>query len=132
MPKYLEADSYVTPINNSAACLMVPSNTTKAEMTSIAISALNAASYKWLLDCATFHYAAYFLPDLSAIEVLKSLIDNIRFNFAAGAVSLSSSFKSILFDSMRLYAIDPSTDLSQILTSKNLKAITTELKKYYS
>lgn len=132
MPKYLEADSYVTPINNSAACLMVPSNTTKAEMTSIAISALNAASYKWLLDCATFHYAAYFLPDLSAIEVIKSLTDNIRFNFAAGAVSLSSSFKSVLFDSMRLYAIDPSTDLSQILTSKNLKAITTELKKYYS
>jgi len=132
MPKHGEGDGYTTPVNSSVACMMVPSNTTKGEMTSIAISALNASSYKWLLDSASLHYATYYLPDLDSMEVIKLITEAPRLDFAAGAYSLSGKFKATLFDSIRLYATDQSTDLSAILTSKNLSAIVTELKKYYS
>ena len=98
----------------------------------VALSALHAASYQWLLDCATYHYAAHFLPDLNAIESVKLLTEGIRFNFAVGAVSLSESFRIYLYESIRTYALDSTTDLSKILTSKNLKAVTTEIKNYYS
>lgn len=132
MPKSGDAEGYSTPINSSVACMLIPSNTTKGEMTSIAINALNAASYKWLIDSAALHYATYYLPDIYSIDVIKLICDSPVLDFAAGACSLSGKYTSVLFDTIKAAALDEKLDVSTILTSKSLSAVTSELKKYYS
>lgn len=132
MPKYDSAEGYSTPINSSVACMMVPSNTTKGEMTSIAINALNAASYKWLIDSAALHYATYYLPDIYSVDVIKLICDSPVLDFAAGACSLSEKFTSVLFDTIKAAALDDKLNTATILTSKELSAVMTELKKYYA
>lgn len=131
MPRHGDGD-YVTPVTNNIAALMVTSNTAKTELCSVALNAINAASYKWLLDSAALHYATYRIPHMNSYDVIKIIIENPILDFTAGASSITDKVNTVIYSAIRTYAADSATDLSKILTSSDLKSITSALKKYYS
>ncbi len=131
LPCAEEGAEYTTPVNSSIACLMIPKNTTKSELTSIAINALNAASYEWLCSSAGLYYSKYQIPDVNCVETIKLIIKRPVFSFSATAQVLSPAFKPTFMDTIFAMAKGENVDLNGIISSGKLGTIQGELSKYY-
>lgn len=131
MPKTDVEAEYKTPVSDMTAALMITSNTAQPEMCSITVSAINAASYKWLLDSVGLHYANYHIPDIKSARMIRIITENPVLDFSASARHLTPWYDVMIHEPMKKKLDDPTTDLSALFTAANLRSLKSELNKYY-
>ena len=131
MPKTDVEAEYKTPVSDMTAALMITSNTAQPEMCSITVSAINAASYKWLLDSVGLHYANYHIPDIKSARMIRIITENPGLDFSASARHLTPWYDVMIHEPMKKKLDDPTTDLSALFTAANLRSLKSELNKYY-
>ncbi len=132
IPKLNKDTPYQTPVSNSMAALMIPINNGKAEMCSVALSAINAASHRWLLDSAGLLYGVYYTPDIKSIDMIKIILETPVLDFSAGSWGLAGLYDSVLFEGVRRKAASLEDTLSDLYTTKNLNALKKELNAAFS
>ena len=132
MPKTdLESD-HKTPVSDMTAALMITRNTANTEVCSVTLSALNAISYKWLLDSAGLHYVNYYVPDIGSADMIRIITENPVLDFSASARHLTSWYDALIYDAMKKKLEDPAVDLSGIFTAASLRSFKADLNKYYN
>lgn len=131
MPKADLEGEYKTPVSDMTAALMITSNTAQTEVCSVTVSALNACSYKWLLDSAGLHYVNYYVPDIGSADMIRIITENPVLDFSASARHLTTWYDTLIYDTIKKRAEDPSADLSSVFTATNLRTFKSQLNKYY-
>lgn len=132
MPKADISANYVTPVSLNTAALMITSNTEKSEMCSISVSAINAASYKWLIDSAGLLYASYYIPDIRSLDMIKIINENPVLDFAVSARGITDLYDSTLIEGIRRKSANIEDTLDDLFTSSKLNSLKNALTKYYN
>ena len=131
MPKADVESEYQTPVSDMTAALMITTNTAQTEMCSVTVNALNAVSYKWLLDSAGLHYVNYYVPDIGSSKMIRTIIENPVLDFSASARYLTSWYDVLIYEPMKNKLENPDTDIEKLYTAANLRSFKSELNKYY-
>lgn len=131
MPKADVESEHKTPVSDMTAALMITLNTAQTEMCSVTVSALNAASYKWLLDSAGLHYVNYYIPDIGSADMIRIITENPVLDFSASARHLTPWYDIMIHEPMKKKLEKPDTDFSDLFTAANLRSLKSELNKYY-
>lgn len=82
LPKLTESGKYQTLVSNSTLCFGVPAGTVNTELSSILLSAINAASWEVLNDAYVEHSMIYTLRDNDSVNMLDMILDTATFDFA--------------------------------------------------
>jgi len=82
MPTLSEGAETQTLVANTTSVFCVPRGTTNAELASLLLSSLNAASYRILHDAYVEHSMIYTLRDNASVNMLDMLLDTPVFDFA--------------------------------------------------
>ncbi len=132
LPMINKNEGYKTPVSSDTAAIGITVNTAKSEMCSVTLSAMNAASYKWLLDSAGLLYSTYYIQDLKAPEAIKLILENPVLDFSASARGITPLYSETLIGGIKEKLLIPETDLTEYYTKAKLDALKKALSKYYS
>ncbi len=132
MPKYNLDSDYKTPVSHTTTALMIASNTQKTDLSSITVSAIHAASYKWLLDSAGLLYGMYYIPDINSLQMIKLIFENPVLDFAAGGRGLSVMYDPLVIAGIQRKAASLDDTLDDIYSPGSLNALRVDLIKYYN
>ena len=131
MPKSDVEGDYKTPVSDMTAAMMITGNTAQTEMCSVSVTAMNAASYKWLLDSAGLHYVNYYVPDIKSADMIRIITENPVLDFSASARHLTPWYDVMIHEPIAKRIEAPETDFSKLFTAANLRSLKSELNKYY-
>ena len=82
LPLERENDDYRTLVSNNELIFAVPANHTNGEYASIILSALNAASYRYLYEEYVTQTLTYHLRDNDSANMLERILDSAAFDFS--------------------------------------------------
>lgn len=81
MPKQSTEQDYVTKVPSDALVMCVPAGTTKCELTSLVLSALNAASYGIITEKNASYLHVNTLPDNRSADVVEVISRSVTYDF---------------------------------------------------
>ena len=82
LPKLTESGKYKTLVSNTSLVFTVLSGTVNTELSSVLLSAINAASLHKLNNAYVEHNMIYTLRDNDSVNMLDMLLDTVTFDFA--------------------------------------------------
>lgn len=82
LPMEKEGDDYRTLVSNNELIFTVPVNHTNAEMASVVLSALNAASYGYLYDEYVEYSMIHVLRDNDSVNMVELILNSAAFDFS--------------------------------------------------
>lgn len=84
MPKFEKNWPYISSVSGNALVMTIPVGNTNSEMSSLVLSAMNAASYGYISEAVVDYLHATALPDNRSADVLDLMTRTAVYDFSTG------------------------------------------------